>query len=178
MTTVQRRLSVAAFFAIAIVVMLRITPSSLHRVPENTGDPAFTLWTMKWVSHKLFDPQHIFAAPIYWPRPLTLAWSDPLFAFAPLFGLFRWLSGNDVFAWNAVEISFVALNLGATYALVRRLVGRTGPAVVAALANGFSGFALVHMAHLQMEAIGLFPLTFWLLFLALDRRRWYYAAGA
>jgi hypothetical protein len=175
----QRRTLVTLTFAVATIVMLRLTVHNVtDRIEGNSGDPAFTLWTMKWVSHKMFAPTHVFGAPIFWPRPLTLAWSDPLFGFAPAFGLFRLLTGNDLAAWNLVEITFIGLNLGATYALVRRIVGRTGPAVVAALANGFSGFVLVHLAHLQMQAIGFFPLTFWLLFIALERRRWYWAVAA
>ena len=55
-----------------------------------------------------------------------------------------------------------------TYLLTKRLTGRDDAAVLAALAFTFSGYALGHWGHPQLQTLGLLPLGFLLLFRVLD----------
>lgn len=165
--------------AVAELVMLRPTWHSLTQtVPDNLGDPPFTLWTMDWVWHALWhSPGDLFDAPIFFPRGNSLAWSDPLLGLAPVYGVLLWLTGNRVLAWNLTELALIALALGATYSLARRLCGRTEPAVLAALAYGFSGFTFMQLTHVQIQMAAVFPAMFLLALRLLDRPVWTRAVG-
>lgn len=179
----RRRIVVTVVLALAELVMLRPTWHSLTRtVPDNLGDPPFTLWTMDWVWHAVWHaPGSLFDAPIFFPRGNSLAWSDPLLGLAPVYGVLLWLTGNRVLAWNLTELALIALALGATYSLARRLCGRTEPAVLAALAYGFSGFTFMQLTHVQIQMAAVFPLMFLLALRMIDqptvRRSFAFAAS-
>jgi hypothetical protein len=170
-----RRLAVLVGSLCLAAITLRFTPHAFSTgLPENPGDPAFTLWTVDWVWHALtHDPQQLFNAPIFAPRPYGLTWSDPLLAIAPVYGVFRTLGAGRILAWNLTELSLVTMTISATYALTRRLTQRTDTACVAGAVIGCSGFISVHQPHLQLLTLGLFPLAMWLLLVAWDERRWY-----
>ena len=55
-----------------------------------------------------------------------------------------------------------------TYVLTKRLTGRDDAAILAALAFTFSGYALAHWGHPQLQLMGMLPLGFLLLFRLLD----------
>jgi hypothetical protein len=168
----RRRALIAATFVVATMVMLRPTPHSLTTtVPENIGDPVLNIWALMWGNHALLhQPLAYFDAPIFWPHSHALAYSESILPVVPFFGLIHLLTGNALLANNLSILALVLLSLASTYALIRRLTTRTDAAVFGALAYSFSGYALVHLGHLQLETFGFFPLAFLLLIRVLEER--------
>jgi hypothetical protein len=159
---------------------MRTTPSALATtLPENPGDPAFTLWTLDWVwSALISEPSRVFDAPLFAPRPLGLTWSDPLLGVAPIYGVFRTVGAGRVLAWNLTEIALIASAIVGTYGLTRRITGRTDAGIVAGSLLGVSGFVVVHHAHLQLLTFGWFALAWWGLLAAWDSHRVAPAVGS
>ncbi len=165
------RLPVAALFAAVVAYVYRPWEMT-SRLPRNTGDTSFVTFTMAWVSHSVTHPRRLFDAPIFFPHHNTLAYSDPLIPLGPVWGVVHWVSGNWTVATGVVVMAMVIVNVGATYALAKRLTGRADAAALAAIAFALSDFALAQWGHIQMQALGYLPLGFLLLFRLLERGRW------
>ena len=124
---------------------------------------------MSWDVHALLThPLQLFNAPIFWPRSLTLAYSDLLLPAAPIYGLLHTVTGSSVAALNLTNLLLMVFTQATTYALTKRLTGRDDAAILAALAFTFSGYALAHWGHPQLQLMGMLPLGFLLLFRLLD----------
>jgi hypothetical protein len=154
-----------------VLLMRRPTP---HRVfdtlPNDTGDSALVAWIMSWDVHALLThPLQLFNAPIFWPRSLTLAYSDLLLPAAPIYGLLHAVTGSFVAALNLTNLLLMIVTQATTYALTKRLTGRDDAAILAALAFTFSGYAMAHWGHPQLQLMGMLPLGFLLLFRLLDK---------
>ena len=51
------------------------------RISPDLGDPVRTAWEIAWVGHALLhDPLHVFDSNAFYPHPLSLAFSDSLWA--------------------------------------------------------------------------------------------------
>ncbi len=159
-----------SIFVLAVFVMRAPSVDRIfHTLPANTGDPALVAWIMSWDVHALVThPLHLFNAPIFWPRSLTLAYSDLMLPAAPVYGVLLALTGSSVAALNLLVLLMMVGTQVSTYLLTKRLTGRDDAAVLAALAFTFSGYALGHWGHPQLQTLGLLPLGFLLLFRVLD----------
>ncbi len=157
-------------FVSTVVLMRRPTPHRVfHTLPSNTGDSALVAWIMSWDVHALLThPLELFNAPIFYPRSLTLAYSDLLLPVAPLYGLLHTVTGSFVAALNLTSLLLMVFTQAATYALAKRITGRDDAAIIAALAFTFSGYALAHWGHPQLQLLGMLPLGFLVLFRLLD----------
>lgn len=175
----RRRIGLAVLWSGFLVVMLRPTPHTLSAtLPNDLGDPNFVTWTLRWGWRALLtQPWNVFDAPIYFPAPDALAYSDTLLTFAPWFGVVEATTGDHVLALNLLSLALYALSLVATYLLARYLLGRTGPAVVAAALFTFTSYTLGQQSHVQVLSFGMFPLGIWLLLRFLDRGGWWDAAA-
>jgi hypothetical protein len=151
--------------------MLRPNPAHLATdIPENIGDPALAIWILLWGSHALLaDPLRLFDANIFWPYAHTLAYAEVLLPLVPVFGVLHAMSGSWALSLSVLSILLVLLNLLATYALARRLTSRTDAAILAALAFGFSSYALTKWGYVQLQTMGMLPLAFLMLFRLLDK---------
>ena len=159
-----------SIFVLAVFVMRAPSVDRIfHTLPANTGDPALVAWIMSWDVHTLVThPLHLFNAPIFWPRSLTLAYSDLMLPAAPVYGVLLALTGSSVAALNLLVLLMMVGTQVSTYLLTKRLTGRDDAAVLAVLAFTFSGYALGHWGHPQLQTLGLLPLGFLLLFRVLD----------
>jgi hypothetical protein len=179
-TAWRRRIAVGAGFA-AVVAYVHRPWRMVDSLPQDGIDSAFVTWTLLWGGHSLaangLSRGAWFAAPIFWPRAATLAYSDPFLPLAPPFGLLHGLVGSWTVATGVFVTALVAGNLVATYLLARRLSGRTDAAVLAAVAFALSDFALAQWGHLQIQTMGYLPLGFLLLFSVLERPRWWLAVA-
>src|SRR4029077_8250033 len=101
-------------------------------------------------------------------RSLTLAYSDLMLPAAPIYGLLLVLTSSSVAAINLLVLLMMVGTQVTTYLLAKRLTGRDDAAVLAAIAFTFSGYALGHWGHPQLQTLGLLPLGFLLLFRLLD----------
>jgi hypothetical protein len=164
---------VGALFVFTTIVMYRPNPRSWGDfLYANVGDPSFTSWVMLWDAHALHtDPIHLFTAPIYWPYHLTLAYSENLLPLVPFFTVLRLVTGNVVLSMNLLVLGLSIFTQVMTYLLARRLTGRRDVAIFSAVAYSFSGYAFIHLGHVQLLTLGMFPLCFLLLFRLLEERR-------
>ena len=168
-----RRLLVGMIFLGVTLVMLRPTVYDLNHTLTNLGDPALVGWIVSWSSHVLLtDPTSVFQANIFWPHPDSLAYTDSLLLLAPPFALVRALGGSWALGVNLVTIALLLVSLAATYALARRLTGRTDAALLAAIAFTYSSYTFAHIGHTHLLLIGQFSLGFLATFTLLERPRW------
>ncbi len=168
---VWRRALLGALFVALVLLMLRPGAHSLNHSFTNLGDPVFLTWALSWSGHAVVaQPLHLFDANIFWPHPLSLAYSESLFVLLPPFALVRMLGGSWALALNLVTLALLVLSLAATYSLTRWLTGRTDASLLAAIAYTFGGFTLAHLGHTQLMLLGFFPLGLLLLFRVIEDR--------
>jgi hypothetical protein len=174
-----RGLLVTAVFVAATALMLRPWLGSIgDDMPQNLGDSVLITWIMHWGVHALTtDPIHYFHGNVFWPAGNTLAYSDLMLPFVPVYGLFWLLTGNWPLTTNLTLLTMFGLSLGSTYLLARRLSGGLAASVLAALAFTFTGFHLSEWGHLQLHTLGLLPLAVYLVVRFLDERTWWTAAA-
>ena len=75
------------FFLYALITMLLTAPVSLapHRLAANEGDPLHISWILAWDADRLrHGLQGLWDAPIFYPYPNTLAYSEHLLGIAVL----------------------------------------------------------------------------------------------
>lgn len=171
--------ALAAFFAAATVGMLRPWPGKISEgMPQNLGDSVLITWIMHWGAHILTsDPRRYFHGNNFWPAGNTLAYSDLLLPFVPVYGVFFSLTGNWPLSTNLTVLVMFGLALGATYLLAQRLIGSTIGSIVAAVAFTFTGFHLSEWGHIQLHTIGLLPLSAYFTIRFLDERTWWTAVA-
>ena len=171
---------VTAFFLVITLIMLRPDPGQLtthipaipqsQTAPPDAGDSALGIWILLWGSHALLTaPLRFFDANIFWPYAHTLLYAEVLLPLVPVFGLLHLVSDSWAFSLSVLSILLVLVNLLATYALTRRITGRTDAAVLGALAFAFSSYVLSKWGYVQLQTVGLLPLGLLLLLRLLDR---------
>jgi hypothetical protein len=171
-TTGQRAwhgVAVAGCAVLLTIVMTWPQTAKLGWVPD-IGDPLLSTWRIAWIAHQIVrDPIHLFDANMFYPARRTLALSDatifPGLMGAPLL----WTGVPPVVAYNIVLLSTFVLSIVFTFLFVRRLVGHTGAAVVAAVIFGFYPFRFEHYSHFELQMSFWIPLALWAFHRTLER---------
>lgn len=127
-------------------------------LPADLGDPLLNCFILRWgIDHILAlaggDPGALWSfwhAPMFYPEPLVLAYSEHLFAQAlqatPIFAA----TGNIVLCYNLLFLStFVCSGLG-MYLLSRELTGSGRAGFVAGLLYAFGLYRVAQYPHLQV----------------------------
>jgi hypothetical protein len=114
-----------------------------------------------WIAHQLpRDPLHLFDANIFYPRTLTLAYSDailfPALAAAPII----WAGANTVVVYNLLLLGSFVAAATAMYALVRELTGSPQAAWIGGTAFAFQAFRFGHYSQLELFMSWPIPLAF------------------
>src|SRR3954462_1405311 len=88
-----------------------VAPASLAFFTH--ADAQLNMWILAWDAHALaHHAAHLFDANIFFPEPRTLAYSETLLGYLPIFGPILWLGGSPALANNAVLLfSFTASGL-------------------------------------------------------------------
>ncbi len=127
------------------------------------ADPWLCMWILGWDTHALLTaPAHLFDANIFHPAPLTLALSEHLLGYWPLFAPVYLATGSTVAAYAATILLSFALTGAAMCALVWHWTGSRATGVVGGLVFAFAPWRLSQLAHLQL--LGLYALPLVLLF--------------
>jgi hypothetical protein len=154
-----------ALAAIALAV-LTTWPLVLHmpsRIAPDIGDPVRTAWQIAWVGHALLhDPLHLFNANVFYPHPLSLAFSDSLLGYGPaaFFG-----SGTvaALVRYNLLFLFAWSLCFVGAYLLARELgLGKLGAAAAGA-AFAYAPYRVTEAGHLHVISSGGIPLALFLL---------------
>jgi hypothetical protein len=102
---------VGAFFT--ALTLLKTYPLIRHFGTQLLGDPGDTLlnsWILAWDVHALTtDPFNLLNANIFYPVQNALALSEHMIAVVPFFFPAYSLTGNPIFAYNAVFFSGIHL---------------------------------------------------------------------
>ena len=173
----RRRVVLGGLFLGLTFLMLRPTWHSLDRTVPDLGDPVLYIWVLSWGAHAILtQPLHLFNANIFWPHPLTLAYTDSLLVLVAPFAVLRALGASWALALNLLMLALLVASQAWTYLLAHWITGRRDAAVLAAIGFTFSSFLYVHLGHTQLLLMGLFPLCFYALFRTLEERSFRWAA--
>jgi len=148
----------AAYTAFAIVATWPLARGIGRDVPADLGDPVFVMWALAWDCEQLLAILRgdftrlatFFDANIFYPAPLTLAYSEHFIAQAvqvlPVWALTK----NPILCYNLLYLStFVLSGLGA-YLFVRELCGNPRAAFVAGVLFAFAPYRFPQSSHLQV----------------------------
>ena len=168
----------AVLFAIAsLVSTLPLAKHPTRTLPSDLLDTLLTTWIISWDASRLPHAlQGVWNAPIYFPYPRTLAFSENLFGVAIPVAPVYWITGNPVLTYNVAFLLAFTLAGTGMYVLVRHLTGSRAAAAVAGAYYAFCPFrtAQAQLAHIQMLATGWLPLALWSTHRYFEsfRRRW------
>ena len=144
-------------------------------LPSDLGDPLLNCFIIDWgvehvralASGDLDAFRSYWHAPMFHPEPLTLAYSEHLFALAFQAAPVVALTGNVLLAYNLLFLSTFVLSALGMYLLARELTGSGAAAIVAGLLYGFALYRVAQYPHLQALS------SQWLPFVVLGLRRFF-----
>jgi hypothetical protein len=111
-----------------------------------------------WVSHALATaPASVFDGNAFHPARLSVAYSESMLGYVPLFAPTYWLTGNPVLALNVMTALTYPLAAAGAFLLARLWLGMPAAAVVALL-FAFTPGRYVTPPHYQCLGIAGFPL--------------------
>lgn len=171
----------AAFFFYVAATAVRTFPlfrRFTSHIPGDLGDPLLNTWILAWDYHALTtDPFNLFHGNIFYPAPYTLALSEHMLANLPIFALAYAVTGNPVFAYNAVFfLSFVLSSFG-LFLLVYYWTRSFWASLVAGFLFGFAPVRFAQISHIQLLNFFWAPLVLLLLDRFLRSRRWWDLVG-
>jgi hypothetical protein len=174
-------------YAIATLLMTWPLATGLTRdIPWDLGDSVLNCWILQWgadhwlrvLGGDLGALRGYFNANIFYPEPLTIAYSEHMTAqvlqILPVYAL----THNIVLAYNLLFLStFVLSGLG-TYLLVRELTGSARAGFVAGLLYAFAPYRIGQFSHLQVLSSQWMPFALYAFRRYFESRRTWPLAGA
>ncbi|HEV7765999.1 MAG TPA: hypothetical protein VGQ76_13425 [Thermoanaerobaculia bacterium] len=154
-----RHVAIFAFYAALAVVLTWPLASQLDTTVSDLGDPLLVTWILDWTSHALLhQPLSLFHAPMYYPAPLTLAYSEHLTGIALLLLPLHIAGVPPLTLYNIAMLLGFALSGYGAYVLVRMFTTSMPASLIAGIFFAFVSFKFDHLAHLQNISSGWLPL--------------------
>jgi hypothetical protein len=175
-----------AYTLITIVMTWPVAIRAATDAVPDFGDSLLNAWILGWNGTHLLGvlrgdagAMHgYWDANIFHPEPLTLTYSEHLFAQA-LQGLPVYAAtGNLLLTHNVLFLSTFVLSALGVYLLVRDLTGHAGAAFVAGLLYGFAPYRINQFTHLQVLSSQWMPFVIFSLRRFFVTRAWRYVAVA
>jgi hypothetical protein len=176
----------AAYALIALVFTWPLALGLGRDVPWDLGDSLLNIWILGWDADRLlrfvsgdFNAlKGFWNANIFYPEPLTLAYSEHLFAQAvqmlPIYALTK----NLILCYNVLFLStFVLSGLG-MFLFVREVTGSARAGFVGGVIYAFAPLRVPQFAHLQVISSQWMPFALYGLRRYFDTRRARPLAGA
>jgi hypothetical protein len=171
----RQALGATLLYVLATLALTWPLLNVIHReIAADMGDPVFICWVLLWTSGQVFAflsgdfgaLSRYWHGNIFYPEPLTLAYSEHLTAqmiqALPVLAF----TDNIVLVYNLLFIStFVLSGLG-MFLLARDLTGKPLAAFVAGLAFAFAPYRIDQFSHLQVLSAQ------WMPFVLLGFRRY------
>jgi hypothetical protein len=153
------------YLLIAIVMTWPLARGLGRDVASDLGDSLLNMWIIAWDAEQLKailtgDISRIttfFDANIFYPAPLTLAYSEHLIAQAVQIFPVYLVSGNPILCYNLLLLSTFALCGLGTFLLVRELTGNAAAAFLAGLLFAFAPYRFAQASHLQVLSVHWMP---------------------
>jgi len=154
-------IAAAGYLVVALVLVWPLPLYlSTHFMGDPFGDPLLNAWILGWDADRLRHGLHgLWQAPLFYPAPDTLAWSEHLLGIAVLTAPVYWLTGNIVLTYNVAVIGSVVLAGMGLYLLARELTGRRDAAWIAGLTFACLPYRVAQGSHLQVLYAGWMPLA-------------------
>jgi hypothetical protein len=159
--------ALAGYIAITIAGTWPLTRGLGRDVAWDLGDSVLVMWVLAWDAEQMLAMLRgdfsrlatFFDGNIFFPAPLTLAYSEHMLPQAvQILPIYAW-SGNPILCYNLLFLStFVLSGLG-TFLLVRELTGRSLAAFVAGLLFAFAPYRLPQSPHLPVLSAQWMPLA-------------------
>lgn len=177
----------AAWYVVLTAAMTwPLLPGLTRDIPWDLGDSLLNCWILAWNGERLLRVlggdlsalQGFYDTNIFHPQPLTLAYSETLFAqtlqVLPVYALTK----NLILSYNLLVFSsYVLSGLGA-YLLARELTGDWRAAFLAGVIFAFVPWRVAQLPHMQVLSTQWMPLTLYGLRRYFDTRRAGALAGA
>jgi hypothetical protein len=148
------------------LAVLTSWPLVLHlpsRIAPDLGDPVRTAWQVAWVGHAiLHDPLHVFDANVFYPHPLSLAFSDSLLGYGPA-GFFGSSTVAALVRYNLLFLLAWSMCFVGGYLLARELGLRKLGAAAAGAAFAYAPYRVTEAGHLHVISSGGIALALFLL---------------
>jgi hypothetical protein len=144
--------------AVAVVFTWPLAAGLARDIPWDLGDSLLNAWILAWDADRLLRffsgdlgaLRTFWNANIFYPEPLTLAYSEHLFAQAVQILPVYALTGNIILSYNLLFLStFVLSGLG-MFLLVRELTGSARAGLAAGLIYAFAPYRVPQFSHLQV----------------------------
>ena len=174
------------YTAAALLLTWPLAAGVLRDIPWDLGDSVLNAWILQWgadhwlrfLGGDLGAFRGYFNANIFYPEPLTLAYSEHLTAqvlqILPVYAL----TGNIVLSYNLLFLStFVLSGLG-TFLLVRELTGSARAGFVAGLLYAFAPYRIGQFSHVQVMSSQWMPFALYGFRRYFETRRPWPLAGA
>jgi hypothetical protein len=154
-----RHAAVFAFFAALAVILTWPLAAQLDTTVSDLGDPLLVAWILDWTSHALLhQPLALFDTPMYYPAPLTLAYSEHLTGIGLLLLPFHIAGVEPLTLYNLAMLLGFALSGYGAYVLARMFTPSLAASLIAGIFFAFVSFKFDHLAHLQNVSSGWLPL--------------------
>ncbi len=178
--------AVCAYVAAAVAATWPLARGLGRDVAWDLGDSVLNMWILSWdveqmrriAGGDLARIASFFDANIFHPLPLTLAYSEHLFAQSIQIAPLALLTANPILWYNLLFLSTFALSGLGMYLLVRELTGNPWAAFVAGLVFAFAPYRLAQASHLQVLSSQWMPFVFYGLLRYFETRRVMPLAGA
>jgi hypothetical protein len=127
-------------------------------VASDLGDPLLNIWILSWdceqfkaiLGGDFARLRHFFDANIFYPAPLTLAYSEHLVPQAlQIFPIYL-ATRNPILCYNLLFLSTYVLSGAGAYLLVRELTGNWRAAFLGGLLFAFAPYRIPQASHLQV----------------------------
>lgn len=162
-----RRGAVALLALFALLATLHTWPmpsDPAHLTRLDNDDTAFNTWVVAWVGHQIVrDPLRLFDAPIFYPAPRALAFSEHMVVQGAMGAPLQWLGAPPALVYNVLVWLGLLLSGWAMALLIRAWTGSFTAGVVAGCLYAFNAHTLTRYAHLQALHLQFLPAVLFLL---------------
>jgi len=175
----QGALVAALYFIVALVFTWPLARGLTRDIPWDLGDSLLNCWILQWdidhlarfLSGDLGAFRGFWTANIFYPEPLTLAYSEHLFAEAVQIFPVYLITHNIILCYNVLFLStFVLSGLG-MFLFVREVTGSSAAGFASGLMYAFAPLRLPQFAHVQVLSSQWMPFVLYGLRRYFDTRR-------
>ena len=151
-------MATVVYLTVALIFTWPLAAGLTRDIPWDLGDSLLNAWILAWDADRLLRfvggdvgaIRHFWNANIFHPEPLTLAYSEHLFAQAVQILPVYAITGNIILSYNLLFLStFVLSGLG-MFLFVREITGSPRAAFVAGLLYAFAPYRVPQFSHLQV----------------------------
>ena len=159
------------FLALALAYLWPAPAHLTSRIPSDPGDPLLNAWILWWNTQAMPFTDRWWNAPIFYPVPGTLAYSEHLFGIAIFTAPFQLLGLNAIGAYNVAMILASWLSGFFAFLLARRLTGSQLAGIIGGVAFALAPYRAGQLPHLQVLTAQWMPLCLYAMHSYLDDRR-------